>query len=392
MRRVHAALSVFLGRVLPTLLSALLVLVSRSPAQGCGVQSSYQMGNFTAVSNIAQVDTGWLPSTVTTLRYNGGGSPGISLYSEGTVQTRAEFGRLRIQATGQAQNWNGNGTSLYVTPMAFDAPTVRFRDTVTVVAPGLPVGTPVQLRLRVRLSGTCVLSGLSPLINEFGAQIRVAPFPNSLVPSSTVASLSSTTGLATANVSTAVGQTFVVEGRMNCNVDEYGVRNGFPLASASYSIDLESLFEFTSLTPGAAIATCSGAAYPSLQASAQAVGAGCGSAPPTLASTVPVLGSTLTLTTSGAPGQAPVFRGLAIGAPVWLPVGACTMHLDPASLALDFVGFADPAGQLAVTLPLPASGSLAGVALTAQSLLLVNNGPFLGIAETSNGVALLVGL
>lgn len=229
---------------------------------------------------------------------------------------------------------------------------------VVLVSRSPALGTPVQLRLRVRLSGTCVLSGLSPLINEFGARIRGAPFPNSLVPSSTVASLSSTTGLATANVSTAVGQTFVVEGRMNCHVDEYGVRNGFPLASASYSIDLESLFEFTSLTPGAAIATCSGAA----------------------------------LTTSGAPGQAPVFRGLAIGAPVWLPVGACTMHLDPASLALDFVGFADPAGQLAVALPLPASGSLAGVALTAQSLPLVDNGSFLGIAETSNGVALVVGL
>jgi hypothetical protein len=46
------------------------------------------------------------------LQYIGGGSPGSSLYSGGTVQRRGQFGRLRSQATEKAQNWNGNGTSL----------------------------------------------------------------------------------------------------------------------------------------------------------------------------------------------------------------------------------------------------------------------------------------
>ncbi|MBK8975693.1 MAG: hypothetical protein IPM29_07190 [Planctomycetes bacterium] len=350
------------------------------------------MGNQTAVSNIVQVDTGWQPTAVTTLQQNGGGSPGISLYSEGTVRTQAQFGRLRILGTGQAQNWNGNGTSLYVNMSASDLPTVQFRDTLTVQAPGLPAGTPVQLRLRVRMAGSCVLAGLMPLVSNYSAQIRVAPEASSLGVSSVVASLDSTTGVATAIVPTAVGQTFVVEGRTTCNVDEYGVRNGFPVATASYSIDLESLFDFTSLTPGASIATCSGVTYPSLQASSQPVGTGCGAAPPTLVSTLPRLGTTLLLTTNGAPAQAPVFRGFAVGAPAWLPFGTCTLQLDPASLQLDFAGFADAAGRQTVALPLPGSSSLAGLAVTAQTLMPATNGPFLGFGELSNGVALVVGL
>jgi hypothetical protein len=379
-------------RRLAARLGLLLTLASPLAAQSpnCSVRSTYQMGNQTATSNIVQVDTGWRSSSATTLQQNGGGSPGVSLFSQGTMQTEAQFGRLRIQGTGQAQNWNGNGTSLYVLQAGFGLPVVRFRDTLTVQSQGLPVGTPVQLLLRVRMSGSCVLTGNLPLVSNYGAEIRVDPASSGLGLTSIVASLSSMTGLTAALVPTTVGATLYVEGNMTCNVDEYGVRNG-PPASASYAIDLESLFDFRCLTAGAALAFCSGTTYPSLQASAQAVGVGCGVAPPTLAATVPQLGSSLVLTTNGAPAQAPVFLGLAVGAPVSVPLGACTLLLDPLSLSLGFVGVADAAGVQVTTLSVPIAGSLAGFPMTAQTLMLAANGPFLGFAELSNGQALVLG-
>ncbi|MBL8722779.1 MAG: hypothetical protein JNK49_01970 [Planctomycetes bacterium] len=377
-------------RALATPFALLLVLANSLEAQGCGVRSAYQMGNATAVSNIVQVDTGWQPGPVTTFQQNGGGSPGSSLYSVGTVQTRAHFGRLRIQGTGQAQNWNGNGTSLYLIPPAFDTPTVQFRDTFTVQAQGLPVGTPVQIEARVRMVGSCVVTGLWPVLSTYGAEIRVAPFANALGMGSIVTSLNATNGVATAIVQTTVGATFTVEGRMTSSVDEHGVRNGLP-AAASYSIDLESRFEFRSVTAGAWIATCSGTTYPSAQATSQAVGSGCGSGPPTLTSTLPLLGSSLSLTTNGAAAGAPVFRGLAIGAPVATPFGTCVLQLDPATLVLEFAGVADAAGQHTAAVPLPNALGFAGLALTAQSLVLGTGGPFLGLGELSNAVALVVG-
>lgn len=348
------------------------------------------MGNQTATSNIVQVDTGWQSSAVTTQQQNGGGSPGSSLYSVGTMQTGAQFGRLRIQGTGQAQNWNGNGTSLYVLQSGFGLPVVRFRDTLTVQGQGLPVGTPVQLQVRVRMAGSCVLSGLWPLVSNYSAEIRVDTLSSGLGLGTVVASLASTNGLATAVVPTTVGATLYLEGNMTCNVDEHGVRNG-PPAAGSYSIDLESLFEFRSLTPGAALAFCSGATYPSLQASVQSVGVGCGAAPPTLTATLPQLGSNLVFTTGGAPPLSEVFLGFAFGSPVSVPLGACTLHLDPLTLFYGFVGLADAAGSQTATLLVPNTGRLAGLELNAQSCSLTPNGPFLGIGELSNGVALVIG-
>ncbi|MFN7590049.1 MAG: hypothetical protein ACK501_00345 [Planctomycetota bacterium] len=387
-------LSTFLPcRRLAARLALLLTLASplAAQSQNCSVRSTYQMGNLTATSNIVQVDTGWQSSAVDTMQQNGGGSPGVSLFSQGTMQTQAQFGRLRIQGTGQAQNWNGNGTSLFVLQAGFGLPVVRFRDTLTVQSQGLPAGTPVQLLLRVRMSGSCVLTGNLPLVSNYSAEIRVDPASSGLGLNTIVASLSSTTGLAAAPVLTTVGATLYVEGSMTCNVDEYGVRNG-PPASASYAIDLESLFDFRCLTPGAGLTFCSGTTYPSMQASVQSVGVGCGATPPTLAATVPLLGSNLVLTTSGAPAQAPVILGLAVGSPVSVPIGACTLQLDPLSAALGFVGVTDAAGVLSTAFPVSGSGALAGFSMTAQSLALAANGPFLGFAELSNGVALVLGL
>lgn len=266
-------------------------LAAQNP--NCAVRSAYQMGNMAGGFNIHQVDTGWQLPTATTNQQNGGGTPGQGLYSVGSVQTQAEFGRLRIQGSGQAQNWNGFGTTLYVVQTSSDTPTVRFRDTLLVQSQGLPAGTPVQIRARVRLTGIAEMVGLMPFAS-FGAQIRVDTQSTGLGLGSVVAALNSTTGLATAIVPTTVGAILFVEGRTTVDMQEIGVMNSLP-ATGSYSINLESVFEFQSLTSGASIAYCSAGSYPSLSASTRNVGVGCGAAPPTLSSTLPLLGSTVSL-------------------------------------------------------------------------------------------------
>jgi hypothetical protein len=361
-------------------------------AQGpvCRVQTAYGMGNISPTSNILQIDTGWRLSPSTTSNTNGGGVPFATTFSLAQVATSAAFGRLYILASGQARNWNGNGTSLWLSPTAFDQPpTLRFQDTVVVLSAVLPVGTPVQLQSRVRLAGFAVVAGAAPT-RTFGAQIRVANDPSSLSTGAIVAMLSDTTGLVTATINTTVGATLYVEGRLSVYVEDAAVLGSLP-ASASYGVELEGLFDFASLTAGATLAHCSGAQYPSLSASVQTIGAGCGAAPPILASTLPQLGTTATLTTTSAPPAAPVFVGLAVGAPVAQQSGACTLWLDLAVTSIAFAGVASAAGTATTTLGIPSSGSLAGLHLTAQALPLLNVGPFLGFGELSNGLELVIG-
>ncbi len=374
-------------------LAAALVASGDSPrAQNpnCATRSTYQMGHATAVSNILQVDTGWQSGAATTTQQYGGGTPGSSRYSVGNVATSAAFGRLRAQAAGQAQNWNGNGTSLYLVQVAADHPIARFRDTVTVQSAGLPPGTPVQLALQVRLAGTAQVVGLQPLLG-YGAQIRVDTQATGLGLGSSVATLTDTVGLASATVATTVGATLFLEGRLRVELQEIGVMGGQP-ASGSYTVDLEAVFDFQATTPGVSLLFCSGASYANLGAAVQSVGVGCGAAPPALAATLPQLGSTVALTTVGLPAGAPVFRGLVAAAPISVPIGVCTLQLDPALAALDFAGVAAAGGTLVTPLPIPNVSTFAGVDVTIQMLPLVPDGPFLGIAELSNAVALRLGL
>jgi hypothetical protein len=73
-------------------------------------------------------------------------------------------------------------------------------------------------------------------------------------------------------------------------------------------------------------------------------------------------------------------------------LGPCVLQLDPGSTVLEFVGNASGSGQLVTTLGVPGTASLAGFRLTAQMLPLQFGGPFLGIAELSNGLVLQLGL
>lgn len=355
----------------------------------CGVQTAYMLGNATATSNIASIDTGWRLAPSTTALANGGGVPFVSRYSRAQVTTTAAFGRLHIQASGDARNWNGNGTSLWLLPFNIDPPTLRFRDTILVQSANLAVGTPVQLQVRARLAGFALVAGAVPS-TAFDVQVRVASHPSNLTAATTVAALIDATGLATAIVNTTVGATLYTEGRLSVSVRDHAVENG-PPASASYGVDLEALFDFTSATPDATLSFCSVANYPSLSATVTSIGTGCGAAPPTLTATSPRLGSTVTMTVTAAPPGSPVVAGIAVGAPLPLQVGPCTLWLDPATTASSFVGTTSAAGILSTTLIVPALGNLAGMHLTAQSVVLVNGGPLLGVAETTNALELVVG-
>lgn len=374
---------------LHVLLFAVCALPSHGAAQTCQVQVSYGMGNnYNGTLTNLHVDSGWQSAVPVALNsVHGGGTPLVGTYSFATFSALADFGRLRLRGSGEGNNYNGNGVSLSLFHISFDTPKARFRDSFLVTSGSLPVGTPVQVRGRVWLNGQANCIGTMP-VQTWGAQIRVYdPVAGSGTP---VAELQQTTGLATAVVNTTVGATIVFEGRLDANLNEYGV-GGTPPATGSYLVDLEAFFQFESLTANAALQSCSGSTYGPAQASAQLVGFGCGTAPPTLTSTLPQLGVPCVLTTTGAPANAATFYGYSLGASIVLPLGGCILRVDPATVVTELAGFASPAGQLQAPLNIPNAINLAGFRLTAQAVPLLVNGPFLGIAELSNAVELRLG-
>lgn len=120
-----------------------------------------------------------------------------------------------------------------------------------------------------------------------------------------------------------VGNTFVgasvpVYGRLHATLQDYQMLQGLPYAG-SYSTDLTATFHVECLTPGATLSFCSGATHDGLVAHAQPVGTGCGTVPPSLDGTAPVLGSASQLAMAGAPPVTPAGLIVAGGSAVWAP-------------------------------------------------------------------------
>jgi pimeloyl-ACP methyl ester carboxylesterase len=110
-----------------------------------------------------------------------------------------------------------------------------------------------------------------------------------------------------------------------------------------------------------------------------------------LASTVPTVGGTVTLALSDAPPASAhlVFLGAPPAAPV--PLGACTLHVDPTAAALLAAGATDLAGAWSAVSPVPGDPTLLGRTFHLQALLAAPaGGPLLGAFELSNGAAVTV--
>jgi hypothetical protein len=203
------------------------------------------------------------------------------------------------------------------------------------------------------------------------------------------------TGTDTTTVVVALGSQVQLGGTLTTHARAGGVALSGS-SNGTIAVDMMAAFDVAPLTPGVTLVSCSGATYNQLAARATSVASSCGAAPPVLAANVPALGGTCTADLSSAPSGAAVLRGLLAGAPVATTIGACVLHLDPASAVFDFAGTATVAGQLAMSLAIPNAVTLLGFALTAQALTaqalpLQTNGPLLGFAEWSNGVLLQLG-
>lgn len=364
------------------LLAAFPLLLTSALAQTCALRGHYRIVN--TVNNVPgselRIDTGWQTTAPLITPGSNSNSNPQGCFSNGSCTSTADYGYLRVTGAGSAQTCSAGGVFLWLDEWIGGQPKAQFRDRLTVVAPGLPNGTPVQVRASTSLAGFANLVDASPSVS-LGAILYV---------NGNFAGQLGGVGAVSQVLNTTVGAALNVEGHLNATLRASGVLAGTP-STASYALDLTAAFDLTALTPGVTLQACSGAAYNQLAARATTIGTGCGTTPPTLAATAPQLGTTCTLTTSGAPANAPTFLGLALGSAVAVPFGACTLRLDPASAVLNLLGATSPGGQVTGGLTIPNSTSLAGFALTAQSLPLAGNGPFLGLAELSNGVELRVG-
>jgi hypothetical protein len=110
-------------------------------------------------------------------------------------------------------------------------------------------------------------------------------------------------------------------------------------------------------------------------ASVAPLGAGCGPAGPQLASTPPQIGSTVTLTVTGAPPSAS--GSLFAGAPgPALPVGGgCSVHLDVATIFEVLPVATDLAGNWSAGIVLPNAPALAGSSAGLQGIVLLPAAP-----------------
>ncbi|MGE3172182.1 MAG: hypothetical protein AB7O97_06100 [Planctomycetota bacterium] len=356
------------------------MFASTAEAQTPGLRNHYRIVNtvsaWTAPGGELRVDSGWVTAgPQTDPGANAVQSPS-GCVSQGTCTTTSDYGELRVVGSGSCSSCGTGGAFLSLTDWSGGMPKAQFVDVLVVSSPSLPVGAPVQLLFAQQLSGFATATGTAPSVS-YSAQLLVG---GSALLTDTAP------GGSTAIVHTTVGATLALHGKLNAILDG----NVSPPDTGSYALDLRARVHVASWTAGVTLSSFSGAAYDGLAAHATAIGTGCGAAPPTLAATTPLLGSLCTLTTTGLPAGAPMFRALD-AAGIALPSGPCVLRVDPATALVDFLGLASATGQHNSTLAIPSDGYLIGLAVTAQMVPLVPGGPFLGLAELSNGVELLLG-
>ena len=122
------------------------------------------------------------------------------------------------------------------------------------------------------------------------------------------------------------------------------------------------------------------------------VGFGCGtSGIPTLTSDEPIIGATQTYNVSGVfPNALYVFAYGPSGSPTDLGNG-CVAQPDLQNTILVFLGQTTASGTGTVGVPIPLDSSLIGAVLITQVLVDAPNGPLLGTAELTNGLAQSLG-
>jgi hypothetical protein len=362
-----------------SLISALGLTATTVVAQTHGVRNTFRIANsWSGSPSELNVDTGW--ATVAPLVTPGtNNNPGPICSSQGSCQPTSDWGHLRVQGSGLANNGPGNGVFLYLD----QGPQARFFDTLTVVSSTLPHGTPVQLQFSLALDGFVDVIDTSPNVSwgaTFYASTAYLAFTNS-------------TGVATTNLTFYVGSPLTVYGNLSVALYLQGLLGaGNPTTYGSYAVDLAAHMSVVCTTPGTSIVWASGGTYTDPRASITDVGGGCGPGSPVLASALPVLGQPQPFTvTSSLPNEIVLFAW-SPGNPVALPLGSCIVTENAASLSLLVAGLTDASGNATIPTLTPNAPSLLGSRYTIQALVTNVNGPLLGFADLSNGLLVNVGL
>lgn len=365
-------------RLLPLAL-ALACTATGAAAQTCGVRNTFRIANsWSGSPSELNVDTGWF--TVAPLVTPGTNTnPGPVCSSQGSCQPTSDYGYLRIQGSGLANNGPGQGVFLYLD----QGPQARFFDTLTVVSPTLPYGTPVQLQFSLSLDGFVDVIDTSPN-TSFGATFYGG---------SASLALTNSGGIVTQNYTFYVGNPLTVYGNLSVALYLQGLLGGGnPTTYGSYALDLVARMSVVCTTPNTSIVWASGSTYTDPRASVTDIGGGCGAGSPVLSSTPPVLGQGQTFgITSSLPNEFVLFAW-SPGGPVALPLGTCIVTEDPAGLSLLVAGVTDPTGNATLPTQTPYAPSLLGARYTIQALVTMANGPVLGFADLSNGLLVNMGI
>ena len=354
-------------------------LASAAIGQSCWVSNSYRIANsFSGQPSQLSVLTG--PQTTAPLSTPGSNSnPSATCTSSGSCWPIADYGALRVSGSGTATNCPTSGVFLFLD----QAPQAEFLDTMTVVSPSLPAGTPVQLQFVLTFDGFCTLIDSAPT-KSFGATLQAG---------SLSLAITDTTGTANGTLASWVGATLIMRSRLNVTLYPYGVLSlGIPPQSSSYDVDLSARVGVSCTTPGASLTFCSGRDYQPLIAQVASAGGGCGAGSPTQNATPPQLGQTQVYTAAAATPNQLVLLAWATGPAVALPLGPCVVTENPANVVLLVTGVTDAAGGASFGVGIPNAPSLAGDRFTTQLLVLSPGGPLLGIAQLTNGLTSTIGL
>lgn len=366
---------------LVTLLAANTAALAGTQPPACFVRSAMRIDAYAAFAGPGQgqadFDSG-VSATGPTFAPGTLVNYGPASVSRITASTYADYGSLRVVGTGTALAGTGFGVTFQLTTL----PGFQFVDRVTITSASLPFGTPVRLRGDLRLAGFANVVGLQP-IRSFFARLETNQH-------GTVVGFSNATGFASNVIQTTVGASLTVTGRLSVQAGDTGVSGGQG-RTAAVAVDLSADMDLVSLTPGAVLVSCSGATYDHTLALSQPIGAGCGAGPPLLTSTPPLLGATCVFNMVGAPPGQPVAFCLALGGPSYSPIGGCALLLDVEAGSVLSAGVTDAGGNWTMGIAVPAAVGLATSVMSAQNLVLVVHGPFLGVGELSNVVRLRLG-
>ncbi len=234
-------------------LAALAVLASPALAQTPhGLRNGYRIVTTTGTGSELLVDSGWQTTGPLVSPGNGSSSTPSGCASQGDCIATSDYGRLRCVGSGLANNCTTNGVFLYLDNNAAPA-TTQFSDTLTVVSNTLPVGTPVQVRYKLALSGQCTAQS-APHFLSFGATLANG--------AGGFLDQHDSAGTLSANFTVVVGAQYSIAGTLNVIVRVQSMLNlAPPVVVGAYDVDLQADMTFEALTSGVVLQFASGHDY-----------------------------------------------------------------------------------------------------------------------------------